>query len=224
MELNRETRTLLGVAFLTLSLLLGINFMIADEPQQNLLGWTLAAVLLAVVFIAWVWSEIVGAQQEAQQALHPMDDPPASQAGPSTEAVPTTPPDPPAMETAPEPTQAEAAPATEAEPEAPAESPEPPAVEAQTAEDSAATRELADFTRIEGIGDKYADALINGNVTTYEQLAAMTEDDLVELVKAAGMRRTASMSTWPEQAALAAQGDWEALDAMQEELRGGRRE
>jgi hypothetical protein len=35
--------------------------------------------------------------------------------------------------------------------------------------------------------------------------------------------RLADPGTWPEQAALAASGDWEALAALQGELKGGRR-
>ena len=30
-------------------------------------------------------------------------------------------------------------------------------------------------------------------------------------------------STWPEQASLAAAGEWDALQALQDELKGGRR-
>jgi hypothetical protein len=35
--------------------------------------------------------------------------------------------------------------------------------------------------------------------------------------------RLADPTTWPEQAALAAQGEWEALAQLQDELKGGRR-
>jgi hypothetical protein len=35
--------------------------------------------------------------------------------------------------------------------------------------------------------------------------------------------RLAHPATWPEQAALAATGEWEALEALQAKLKGGRR-
>jgi len=41
-------------------------------------------------------------------------------------------------------------------------------------------------------------------------------------LKEAGLSRF-NPETWPEQASLAAQGNWEGLSALQEELRGGRR-
>ena len=87
----------------------------------------------------------------------------------------------------------------------------------------AARAEPDDLTRVEGVGPKYRDALHAVGVTTYAQLAAMSEAELVELVKAAGMRKRASMATWAEQAALAASGDWDALEKLQNELSGGRR-
>ena len=52
----------------------------------------------------------------------------------------------------------------------------------------------------------------------------MTEDEIVEAVQNAGMRRSGSMATWTEQAKLAAAGNWEALASMQEQLTGGRRD
>mgnify|MGYP001035149878 CR=1 FL=1 len=45
----------------------------------------------------------------------------------------------------------------------------------------------------------------------------------VALVSDAGMRRPRSIETWAEQAELAAKGDWDALEKLQDELSGGRR-
>jgi len=105
-------------------------------------------------------------------------------------------------------------PVTEAE-EQPAPEPEPEPV--------ATPDEPDDLTRIEGIGPKYADILISAEVTTFEQIAAMSTDEIVALVKSNGGRKSASMATWAEQAKLAAANDWDGLDALQEELSGGRR-
>jgi len=46
---------------------------------------------------------------------------------------------------------------------------------------------------------------------------------LEELLAEAGLSALAKPTTWPEQASLAATGDWEALEALQNELKGGRR-
>lgn len=80
-----------------------------------------------------------------------------------------------------------------------------------------------DLTQIEGIGPKYREALISAGITTFDQLAASSQDELEQIVKDAGMRRAASMDTWIEQAKLAAAHDWEGLEKLQAELSGGRR-
>lgn len=80
-----------------------------------------------------------------------------------------------------------------------------------------------DLTIIEGIGPKYSEILVGAGVDTFAKLAAMTTDEIVELVKANGGRKAGSMPTWAEQAKLAAAGDWDALEKLQDELTGGRR-
>lgn len=97
---------------------------------------------------------------------------------------------------------------------------QPPPVDPTTAPDA----DQFDLTKIEGIGAKYQEALHNAGITTFEQLAVLSVDQLVEIAQAAGMRRSGSMNTWAEQAALAAKGDWDALQKLQDELVGGRRE
>lgn len=77
--------------------------------------------------------------------------------------------------------------------------------------------------KIEGIGPKSEEALIAAGVTTFSQIALMSVDDLGQIISDAGMRRLASIETWSEQAALAAAGEWDALQTLQDELDGGRR-
>jgi predicted flap endonuclease-1-like 5' DNA nuclease len=79
-----------------------------------------------------------------------------------------------------------------------------------------------DLKRIEGIGPKISTVLQGAGVTTFAQLAAVEVSRLEHIVRAAGIR-LADPSTWPEQARLAAAGQWEALEALQNELKGGRR-
>jgi len=113
--------------------------------------------------------------------------------------------------------EVEAPPAKEAAPAAKAETPAAP-------KPTAGSDEPDDLQRVEGIGPKYADALIAAGISTFEAVAASSVEELEAAAKAYGMRRSASMATWAEQAALAAKADWDGLDALQEELSGGRRD
>ena len=79
-----------------------------------------------------------------------------------------------------------------------------------------------DFQRIEGIGPKIAQVLQAAGISTYQQLAATEVSRLERILADAGLTM-ADPGTWPEQARLAAAGDWAALEKLQEELSGGRR-
>ncbi len=123
---------------------------------------------------------------------------------PCPEAAPAAPP----VEPAPEPIEITAF-------AAPEESVTPPeAVEVAAPPD--------DLRRIEGIGPKVAALLGDAGISTYAQLAAAAPDHLREVLQAAGLRFM-DPATWPEQATLAAQGDWEGLATLQGALKGGRR-
>ena len=78
----------------------------------------------------------------------------------------------------------------------------PAAVEPSTAESPAAPEAgpADDFRRIEGIGPKMAAALQSAGIRTYEQLGATDEAALRAAVRAAGVRATASLPTWPAKA------------------------
>lgn len=80
-----------------------------------------------------------------------------------------------------------------------------------------------DLTKIEGVGKKMSQALLAAGIDTYAKLAASSEDDLRAAIEAAGMRLAPSLGTWAEQAAFAAKGDWDGLNALQDKLQGGRR-
>jgi len=89
---------------------------------------------------------------------------------------------------------------------------------------SAAAVEPDDLRKIEGIGPKIARILQDHGVHTFAQLAQVQVDHLREILQQAGSRfRIADPTSWPEQARLAAQGDWDALGRLQDELVGGRR-
>ncbi len=100
-------------------------------------------------------------------------------------------------------------------------------VEAETAAPvPSATRAAGDdLTIIEGIGPKIAEEVLGGaGIRSFAELAATPVDRLRELLSAAGSRfATHDPATWPEQAALAAKGDFEALDKLKAELDGAKR-
>ncbi len=107
-----------------------------------------------------------------------------------------------------------------------AEKPRTPAPEAPTAPAPAETKSKAadDLRKIEGIGPKIASLLAEAGIDSFAKLAATDPDKIREILAAAGNRyKVHDPTTWPEQAALAAEGKWEELAALQNELKGGRK-
>jgi predicted flap endonuclease-1-like 5' DNA nuclease len=78
--------------------------------------------------------------------------------------------------------------------------------------------ETVDFRRIEGIGPKVNQLLHEAGIRTYQQLAGSSEEDLKRILREANLYMI-NPETWPEQAQLAAKGDWEGLEAVQEKLK-----
>ncbi len=76
---------------------------------------------------------------------------------------------------------------------------------------------------IEGIGPAIARLLRSAGILTFRQLAETPLKRLDEILTNANLRRLADPDTWPEQAALAAAGDWDGLKQLQDTLKGGRR-
>jgi ribosomal protein L30 len=80
-----------------------------------------------------------------------------------------------------------------------------------------------DLEVIEGIGPKIAGLLQDAGITSFAELAATSVARLEEILEEAKLN-LASPETWPEQAALAAADDWDALKSLQDQLKGGRKE
>src|SRR5690606_2419057 len=81
-----------------------------------------------------------------------------------------------------------------------------------------------DLALIEGIGPKIAEILQAGGIASFADLAAAPVERLKELLTEAGSNfATHDPGTWPEQAALAAKGDWEQFEKLKAELVGGKR-
>ncbi len=83
--------------------------------------------------------------------------------------------------------------------------------------------EADDLTRIEGIGPKIAEIFSTHGITSFKKLASTAVEKLREILKENKLA-SHDPETWPEQAKLAEEGRWEELDALQEELKGGKRE
>ena len=114
----------------------------------------------------------------------------------------------------------EAAPAKE---EAPAkkEAPAKEAAPAKKEEAPKAAAEADDLKKVEGIGPKIAEVLGEAGVTTYAQLAGMERDTIKAILETVATLKSKEPKTWPQQAKLAADGKWDELKTLQDELMGG---
>ncbi len=85
----------------------------------------------------------------------------------------------------------------------------------------AADAEPDDLTMIEGIGPKIASVFQSAGISTFAKLAESEVSELQKALDDASIR-LGNPETWPQQAKLAAAGEWEALEKLQDELQGGR--
>jgi predicted flap endonuclease-1-like 5' DNA nuclease/FtsZ-binding cell division protein ZapB len=84
--------------------------------------------------------------------------------------------------------------------------------------------EKDDLTVIEGIGPKIQELLYQYGVRTYHQLADTDVVRLKEILSEAGPQLAMhDPGTWPSQANLAANDQWEALKSIQGFLKGGKK-
>lgn len=80
-----------------------------------------------------------------------------------------------------------------------------------------------DLKIIEGVGPKIESLLKDAGIKTLNQLAQTPVDDIKAVLTAAGDRyRMHDPGTWPSQARLAANEEWELLKQYQDDLDGGR--
>lgn len=101
--------------------------------------------------------------------------------------------------------------------------PEPATRHAASAPAAGRLPRSKDLERIEGIGPKIAELLIAHDIFDLADLAQTPVERLREILGAAGRRfRLADPGSWPEQAALGAAGQWDALTALQSRLQAGR--
>lgn len=79
-----------------------------------------------------------------------------------------------------------------------------------------------DLVKIEGIGPKVAKVLNEAGITTFDDLARAKAADLQKTINSAGFQMMNSEG-WIAQAKLAAKGEWDELEDLQDELKGGRK-
>jgi len=80
-----------------------------------------------------------------------------------------------------------------------------------------------DLTKIEGIGPKISGLLHGGGIKTFVTLSKTAVSKIQELLNAAGPRyQMHKPGSWPKQAGLAADGKWDVLKRLQDELNGGK--
>ena len=76
--------------------------------------------------------------------------------------------------------------------------------------------------KVEGIGPKIEELLHNSGIFTFKQLSKTKADKLRKILGEGGSRyKMHDPTTWPEQSAMAAKGEWEKLKTYQDFLKGG---
>lgn len=86
-----------------------------------------------------------------------------------------------------------------------------------------ASKKGDDLKKIEGIGPKAAEVLVAAGVDTFAKLAKTSADKVKEILDAAEAKvQHLDPTTWAQQAQLAADGKWDELQKLQDELNGGR--
>lgn len=99
-------------------------------------------------------------------------------------------------------------------------------LEMQAKQEMAVEAELAaahdKLELIEGIGPTIAGVLHAAGIRTFAQLAEATPEQVRDILKEAGVGNLADPGTWGAQAALAAEGKFDELTALQNELKAGR--
>ena len=80
-----------------------------------------------------------------------------------------------------------------------------------------------DLKLVEGIGPKIAELLVAAGIDTFAKLADTDADKIKAILEEAGSNFAShDPTTWPQQAKLAAEGKFDELKALQDELQGGR--
>ena len=171
-------------------------------------NWLLTFIIFVVVLaVALIIQAFFSSHDAAQLEFHEHEEDAHHAEEAHTVAAPQPEPEPQAESKAPVEAESEPHAAVEPEPE-PESQPEAPA-------------EPDALQKLEGIGPKVASLLNDNGITTFAQLAGTPVEKLQEILDANKLQMMHPAS-WPEQAKLAAAGDWDALQKLQDGLKGGR--
>ncbi len=178
--------------------------------------WLLIIVVMAALFL-WLW--LTEPKRKATPPVQPRTVAPPAK--PRTVAPPVQP------KTAAPPAQpdaaAQTAPSRAAAPSQVIETPEGLARRVPPAPSEGEMPTPDDLKLIEGIGPKISGLLQEAGIMTFAHLAGTDVSRLKAIIAEAGLSALADPTTWPQQASLAATGQWDALEALQDALKGGRR-
>ena len=79
-----------------------------------------------------------------------------------------------------------------------------------------------DFTKIEGVGPKAAEAISNAGIKTFAELSKSKADKIKEiLTKASSRMAHLDPTSWPKQAKMASEDKWDELKEWQDNAKGG---
>ena len=113
------------------------------------------------------------------------------------------------------------APKKEAAPKAEAKKAAPKAEAKKAAPKASAKGD--DLRKIEGIGPKTSEHLNNAGITSFAAMAEASVERIREILEAAGPRyKSIDPTSWPVQARMAADGQWDELKKWQDEHDGGK--
>lgn len=103
--------------------------------------------------------------------------------------------------------------------EAPVEKKEAPKAE-EKVETPKTEAKADDLTKVEGIGPKIAETLVAAGVATFEDLSTKKPEEISTII--ADVKGSHTPDTWPKQAKMASDGQWDELKAWQDEMDGGK--
>lgn len=167
---------------------------LADEPSQGIPWWVWIILIVFLIFLFYgLWMRFRG-----KNVVQTEKDSVSAAVEPRSRPYPV----------------ASQTPVAAPTPEPVAPAPEPPAPVVPVKPD--------DLVIIEGIGPKIAGILNSAGITTFAALAAAKPEKLQEIMHTSGLRVPADPTTWPAQAALAAEGKMDELQKLQANLKGGR--
>ncbi|MBM1105945.1 30S ribosomal protein S2 [Aurantibacter crassamenti] len=104
-----------------------------------------------------------------------------------------------------------------------AETAKPAVAEKEEPKKKATKAKADDLTKVEGIGPKAAEALVNAGIDTYAKMADADADKMKEILTEASSRMAhLDPTTWPKQAKMAADEKWDELKVWQDNAKGGK--